>query len=355
MRRVKLPLHLKKTDEEQSTVDLTTNYLGLELKNPVVPSASPLSRSLDTARQLEDAGASALVMYSLFEEELKDQQQRQDAFLLDQEMGHSEADSYLPVHAEPGNELEIYLEQIQRLKSALDIPVIASLNGVSLNGWVENGTLLAEAGADALELNAYYVAADPTLSSGEMEQRYIALLSELRGVVDIPITVKLSPYFSSLGNFVKSLEAAGANGISLFNRFYQPDIDVDTLRIAPVMHLSHSSDALLAMRWLGILHGRTQLSMAATGGIHTAEDAIKMLLAGADITHLCSTLLVHGPKQLSHILSGIEQWLEESPYQSIDQVKGVLTHQQMSDPATYERASYVKMLGSYAVNKTGWD
>lgn len=336
-------------------MDLSTNYLGLELKNPLVPSASPLSRSLDTARALEDAGASALVMYSLFEEELRDQQTRQMAFLADQEMGHSEADSYLPVHADHGDELDNYLEQIRRLKESLSIPVIASLNGVSLDGWVENGKLLAEAGADALELNAYYVAADLQLSSGEMEQRYLTLLSELRGAVELPITVKLSPFFSSLGNFVKNLESAGANGVSLFNRFYQPDIDVDTLRVAPALHLSQAHDSLLAMRWMGILHGRVNLSLAATGGIHTAEDAIKMLLAGADITHLCSALLLHGPRQLTRILRGIESWLDESPYDAIDQVKGVLSHQQLADPAAYERASYVKMLSGYAVNRSSWD
>jgi dihydroorotate dehydrogenase (fumarate) len=335
-------------------VDLRTNYLGLELKNPVVPSASPLSRSLDTARALEDAGASALVMYSLFEEELNEQLM-QTAFLQQQEVGYSEAESFLPVHAEPANELDNYLEQLQRLKGSLSIPVIASLNGVSLDGWVENGRLLAEAGADALELNAYYVAADTDITAAEMEQRYTALLSELRGAVSIPITVKLSPYFSALGNFVKTLESAGANGISLFNRFYQPDIDIDTLRVAPALHLSHSSDTLLAMRWLGILHGRVGLSMAATGGIHTAEDAVKMVLAGADVTHLCSTLLLHGPKRLGEILEGLEQWLEESPYESLAQAKGVLAHQHTADPGAYERASYVKMLGSYVVNRSAWD
>lgn len=335
-------------------MDLSTNYLGLALKNPVVPSASPLSRSLDTARELEDAGASALVMYSLFEEELNEQMM-QSAFLQQQDVGYSEAESFLPVHGSMGNELDNYLEQLQRLKGALSIPVIASLNGVSLDGWVENGKQLADAGADALELNAYYVAADTALSGAEMEQRYIALLQELRSVVDIPITVKLSPYFSSLGNFIKSLESTGANGVSLFNRFYQPDIDIDTLRVAPALHLSHSTDTLLAMRWLGILHGRVNLSMAATGGIHTAEDAVKMLLAGADVTHLCSTLLLHGPKRLNMILNGLEQWLEESPYESLEQAKGVLAHAHTTDPGAYERASYVKMLGGYVVNRAAWD
>lgn len=335
-------------------MDLSTRYLGLELKNPVVPSASPLSRSLDTARALEDAGASALVMYSLFEEEL-DEQMMQSAFLQHQDVGYSEAESFLPVHTDPGSGLDRYLEQLRRLKESLSIPVIASLNGVSLDGWVENGRLLTEAGADALELNAYYVAADPAVSAGEMEQRYLSLLSELRGTVSLPITVKLSPFFSSLGNFVGNLESAGANGVSLFNRFYQPDIDIDSLRVAPTLHLSHSTDTLLAMRWLGLLRGRVGLSMAATGGIHTSEDAIKMLLAGADVTHLCSTLLLHGPKQLRLILNGITAWLDESPYDSLEQIKGVLAQQHTVDPAAYERASYVKLLGSYEVNRAAWD
>ncbi len=336
------------------SVDLRTHYLGLELKNPVVPSASPLSRSLDTARALEDAGAAALVMYSLFEEELHEQLQ-QAAFLEHQQVGYSEAESFLPVHAEPGSGLDAYLEQLRRLKETLSIPVIASLNGVSLDGWVENGKLLAEAGADALELNAYYVAANPAISANEIEQRYITLLSELRKVVSIPITVKLSPYFSALGNFVTQLEAAGANGISLFNRFYQPDIDIDSLRVAPTLHLSHPGDNLLAMRWLGLLSGRVALSMAATGGIHRAEDAIKMLLAGADVTHLCSALLLHGPKRLREILNDISTWLEESPYDSLEQVKGVLSQHHAKEPADYERASYVKMLDSFKVNRTAWD
>ena len=336
------------------SVDLRTHYLGLELKNPLVPSASPLSRSLDTARALEDAGASALVMYSLFEEELNEQM-HQAAFLEQQEVGYSEAESFLPVHAEQGNGLDDYLEQLQRLKQALSIPVIASLNGVSLDGWVEHGKLLAEAGADALELNAYYVAADPMTNASEIEERYITLLSELRKAVSIPITVKLSPFFSALGHFVTRLEAAGANGISLFNRFYQPDIDIDSLRVSPTLHLSHAGDNLLAMRWLGLLHGRVDLSMAATGGIHSSEDAIKMLLAGADITHLCSALLLHGPKKLQGILGGISAWLEESPYDSLDQIKGVLSQHHTKNPSDYERASYVRMLDSYKVNRAAWD
>ncbi len=333
-------------------MDLSTRYLGLDLENPFVPSASPLSRSLDTARRLEDAGASALVMYSLFEEELRGEE---SPFLNDQQLGHSEADSFLPVHADSGDALSNYLEQIQRLKHALSIPVIASLNGTSLSGWVENGKLLQEAGADAIELNVYRIAAEIGVNAEDMELCYTTLLKQLRAKVSIPITVKLSPFFSALGNFVLQLEEAGANGVSLFNRFYQPDIDIDTLRVAPTLHLSKPHDSLLAMRWLGILHGRTHLSLAATGGIHTAEDAIKMLLAGADITHLCSTLLLHGPNQLRRIHQGVEKWLDESPYDTIDQIKGALSHSQISDPAAYERASYVSILGGYSVNSSAWD
>jgi dihydroorotate dehydrogenase (fumarate) len=330
-------------------MDLRTHYLGLELANPLVPSASPLSRDLDMARRLEDAGAAALVMYSLFEEELHPH------LLPPHEFGHVEAQSYLPVPSQPVAALDSYLQQIAALKRVLHIPVIASLNGSSRNGWVENGKLLAEAGADALELNLYTIAAEVETDSQQLEQHYLALLTELRGVVTIPITVKLSPYFTALANMVASLEAAGANGVSLFNRFYQPDIDTDTLRLSPRLQLSHPGDTLLAMRWLGILHGKVGLSLAATGGIHHATDAIKMLLAGADVTHLCSALLRHGPRRLSEILRGMEQWLEESPYESLEMLKGSLAHRHAGVDSAYERASYVRMLGSYALNPTQWD
>ncbi len=330
-------------------MSLATHYLGLELKNPLVPSASPLSRDLDMAKRLEDAGAAALVMYSLFEEEMLTHTPEPHF------VAHAEAQSFLPVHPHSSNALDSYLEQLQRLKQSLEIPLIASLNGVSLDGWVENGRLLAEAGADALELNSYCVAADRNIDACQTEQEYLMLLAELRGVVDIPITVKLSPYFSALTNFVAELESGGANGVSLFNRFYQPDIDIDTLRVTPRLQLSHPGDNLLTQRWLGILHGNVGLSLAATGGIHTAEDAIKMVLAGADITHLCSALLLHGPRRLAEILEGIELWLEESPYDSLESCQGVLAHRHHGEDSAYERASYVKMLGAYAINPTQWE
>lgn len=328
-------------------MDLRTTYLGLPLKNPLVPSASPLSRSLDTAKRLEDAGAAALVMYSLFEEELQHDREVMDAYLDNQTLGHAEASSYLPLHADMPSRLEQYLEQLQRLKQALEIPVIASLNGVTPGGWIEHGKALQQAGADALELNVYYIAGDMQISGGEVERRYIDLLHELRQHVTLPIAMKLSPQFSSVANIVSHLEKVGAAGVSLFNRFYQPDIDIDSLRVAPQLQLSSSAEALLALRWIAILHGRVKLTLAATGGVHDHNDALKMLLAGADVVHICSTLLLHGPGRLTEILDGIEAWLEESPYESIEQLKGTLSQYHNGNASAYARANYLQLLDSY--------
>lgn len=333
-------------------MDLRTTYLGLPLKNPLVPSASPLSRSLDTAKRLEDAGAAALVMYSLFEEELQHDQEVMDAYLQNQTLGHGEASSFLPLHADMPSRLEQYLEQLQRLKQTLEIPVIASLNGVTPGGWIEQGKALQEAGADALELNVYYIAGDMQISGGDVERRYIDLLHELRQQVTLPIAMKLSPQFSSVANIVGHLEQVGAAGVSLFNRFYQPDIDIDSLRVAPQLHLSSSAEALLALRWIAILHGRVKLTLAATGGVHNHEDAVKMLLAGADVVHLCSALLLHGPGRLTEILRGIEAWLEESPYESIEQLKGTLSQQHSGDASAYARANYLQLLDNYTPGGT---
>lgn len=328
-------------------MDLHTTYVGLKLKNPLVPSASPLPRSTDTAKRLEDAGAAAIVMYSLFEEEIEHDQAVMDSYLQQQSLGHAEASSFLPVHGDMPSKHERYLEQLQRLKQCLEIPVIASLNGTTPGGWIDYGTALEQAGADALELNVYYIAGDIALSGAEVEQRYIDLLTELRQHVSLPIIMKLSPQFSSVANMVHRLEQAGADGVSLFNRFYQPDIDLDSLRIAPQLHLSSSAESLLTMRWIAILYGRVQLTLAATGGVHTHEDALKMLLAGADVVHLCSTLLLHGPQRLSEILRGMERWLEASPYESVEQCKGVLSQRHAADPAAYARANYLQLIDSF--------
>jgi len=284
-------------------VDLTTDYLGLKLANPLVPSASPLSKDVSSARRLEDAGASALVMYSLFEEKIEAEEHQIERFFYQQAIGHGEADSFHPVPDNIQTYQEQYLEQLQKIKSALAIPVIASLNGTSLSGWVEYGRQLQQAGADALELNIYHVAANAEESSDAVENRYLDILQELKGHVSLPIVMKLSSQFSSPIHFAKRLEAAGANGIALFNRFYQPDIDLETLEVLPKLELSSPSEALMRIRWTALLYGRTQLSLAVTGGFHETPDVVKALLAGADVVHLCSVLLKQGVGRLTEILT----------------------------------------------------
>jgi len=328
-------------------IDLSTDYCGIKLRNPLVPSASPLSRSLDMARRLEDAGAAALVMYSLFEEELEAEEEQVMRFVLHGQLGHGEAESFLPDHGLYKSGLDAYLEHLASLKQHLEIPVVASLNGTSLSGWVELGRELQRAGADALELNVYHVAAEPLRPGDAVEARYIGLLTELRGVVDIPVIMKLSPYFSSLPHLVQALEAAGARGVALFNRFYQPDIDLDSLTVAHRLHLSYPNEALLRIRWLSILHGRTNLTLAATGGVHSHEEALKMLLAGADVVHLASCLLQQGPARLGTILKDMRAWMEAREYASVAQLKGSMSQQHLPDPSIMARASYVRLLREF--------
>lgn len=287
-------------------------------------------------------------MSSLFEEELRHEEEITTRFLIHQELGHAEANSFLPFHGQYKRGLDQYLEQLVALKRSLDIPVIASLNGVSLDGWVAHGGELQQAGADALELNVYYLAADIKQSSAELESRYLELVRELRSQVAIPIAVKLSSQFTTIPHFVKQLETAGADGVALFNRFYQPDIDLDTLRIAPRLHLSTSADTLMAMRWIALLYGRVELSLAATGGVHTAADALKMLLAGADVAHLCGTLIDHGPQRLARIKSDMETWMEEQGFVSVTEIKGRVSQQHAADPAAFERANYLWVLDNYS-------
>jgi dihydroorotate dehydrogenase (fumarate) len=335
-------------------IDLSTDYLGLKLKNPLVPSASPLSRNLDTALRLEDAGASALVMYSLFEEELHAEDAMMERFLVQAGIGHSEAQGFLPDQGEIRNGLERYLDHLQRLKSRLGIPVVASLNGVSLTGWVELGRALQQAGADALELNVYHVAGDMQESGDVVEARYLSLLGELRKVVSLPIVMKLSPFFSSLPNFVGKLERAGARGVALFNRFYQPDIDLDKLCVVDRLHLSTADEALLRIRWLSILHGRTRLTLAATGGVHSHEEAMKLLLVGADVVHLASCLLERGPGRLTQILHDMERWMSEREYASVAQLKGSMSQKNLSDPSAMARSSYLRVLDSFSPRPGEW-
>jgi len=295
-------------------IDLSTEYLGLKLANPLVPSSSPLTGELDSAKKLEDAGASALVLPSLFEEAIEYEQKQLERFVNSQSLGHCEAQSYQPVPEDYNSELDNYLERIQQFKSALDIPVIASLNGISTDGWIDTGKELQQAGADALELNVYYIAGDPDTSGEEVEQRYLQLLTDLRQHISIPVTMKLSSQFSSIANMVLKLQQAGAQGVSLFNRFYQPDIDLETLQIKPHLDLSSSMESLLRIRWIALIRGRVDLSIAATGGFHRVEDIIKALLVGADITHLCSVLLQNGPEHIAVLQQELRYWLEEHEY-----------------------------------------
>lgn len=340
-------------------IDLSTDYVGLKLKNPLVPSASPLSRTLDGALALEDAGASALVMHSLFEEELRAEEGMADRFLLHADLGNAEADGFLPDDGQFQSCFDQYLEHLQKLKTRLEIPVIASLNGVSLSGWVELGKEMQQAGADALELNVYHVAADAIHSGAEVEVRYITLLHELRNVVKLPIIMKLSPFFSSLPHFIGQLEQAGANGVALFNRFMQPDIDLgespqDRLSMVEQLHLSYPDEVLLRMRWIAILRGRTPLSLAATGGVHGYQEVMKLLLAGADVVHMTSCLLQHGPQRLAQILQDVERWMSEREYESVAQLKGSMSQKNLPDPSAVERASYIRAIRNFEPPRGVW-
>lgn len=331
-------------------MDLTTNYLGFELKNPIVPSSSPLSKSIAQAKELEDQGASALIMYSLFEEAVTTETETMNRFLHQQDTGFAEiGEGFIPDWNDFSTGLDNYLDNLRKLKEALDIPIIASLNGVTPGGWIEHAKELEQAGADALELNVYYVAADINLDGSQVEERYLEILRLLKSQISIPINMKLSPSFGSVGNMVQRLADAGADGVSLFNRFYQPDINTDNLRLQPSLHPSTSAEALLAMRWIAILYGRIDgLSLGATGGIHTADDAIKLLLAGTDAVHLCSTLLKNGAPQVSRILDGITHWMEEQSFESITDIRGRVSALAVPNPAEFERANYVNIIDSYS-------
>ncbi len=329
-------------------IDLSTEYLGLKLANPLVPSSSPLTAELDSAKKLEDAGASALVLPSLFEEAIEYEQKQLERFVNSQSLGHFEAQSYQPVPEDYSSELDNYLESIQQFKSALDIPVIASLNGISTNGWIDSGKELQQAGADALELNVYYIAGDPDTSGEEVENRYLQLLTDLRQHISIPVTMKLSSQFSSIANMVLKLQQAGAQGVSLFNRFYQPDIDLETLQIKPHLDLSSSMESLLRIRWIALIRGRVDLSIAATGGFHRTEDIIKALLVGADITHLCSVLLQNGPEHIAVLKQELQYWLEEHEYDSVTQMKGSVSKSCAINPAALEHSNYMHVIKSYS-------
>ena len=329
------------------SVDLRTNYLGMELANPLVPSASPMSARIDTLKRLQDAGAAAVVMQSLFEEQIEHEQLEVLRVLEAGSHSFAEALDYLPELEDYNIGPDAYLRHLEATKRELEIPVMASLNGSSPGGWVHYAKLMQDAGADAIELNVYFVAADPQLSAYDVERRYLDLVEAVREAVQIPLAVKVGPFFSSMANMALRLVAAGADGLVLFNRFLQPDIDLETLGVDTTLHLSSAEEVRLPLRWIALLKGRVAASLAATTGVHTAEDALKLLLVGADVTMMASALFRHGPEHLGTVLEGIGRWLAEREYASIEQMKGSVSQAACEDPVAFERANYMEALASY--------
>jgi len=323
--------------------DLRTRYLGLDLRTPLVASASPLTGSLDGLRRLEEAGAAAVVLPSLFEEQLTAEADQVGRLL---EAGAGSLPAALALddyNAGPYG----YLALVEKAKASLQIPVIASLNGVTPGAWVEHASLLEEAGADALELNSYYVSSSPGLAGSEVEWRYLELVGLVRQRIGIPLAVKLSPYFSSLANLARQLVEAGSDGLVLFNRFYQPDLDLDTLEVTPQLELSSSEELRLPLRWIAILHRKVPASLAASTGVHTAADVVKVLLAGADVAMMTSALLRHGPEHLRVVEAGLRDWLDERRMESVGHARGLRSQRSVRDPAAWERANYITMLAGY--------
>lgn len=328
-------------------MDLTTSYMGLKLKSPFVPSAGPLTEKLDTARKLEDAGAAAVVMHSIFEEQITHEQLELLHFTTQGTESSAEALSFFPEPSEYRLGPDEYLNLVRGLKKALSIPVIASVNGVTPGGWTSYAKKMEEAGADALECNIYFLATDPGETGQTIEERYLEIARSVKSQVKIPVAIKLSPHFSSIAAMAKKLDEAGIDGLALFNRFYQPDIDLKELEVTPNLILSTPFESRMVMRWIAVLHGRIKASLAATSGVHTHEDAIKLIMSGADVVHLCSALLKHGPSHLSHIEKAMRDWMEEHDYDSVSQMKGSMSQRNVPDPAAFERANYMKTLNSY--------
>jgi dihydroorotate dehydrogenase (fumarate) len=328
-------------------MNLTTNYLGLLLKNPIVASSSPLSHSVDSIRRLEDAGAAAVVMYSLFEEQIGFDSYYIDHHLTQGTDSYAESISYFPDMQSYNVGPDEYLNLIRRAKEAVGIPVIGSLNGASVGGWTDYSTLIEEAGADALELNVYYLPTNTEIKGSDVEALYLDILASVREVVTIPVAVKLSPFFSSIANMANRLSDQGADGLVLFNRFYQPDFDLENLEVATRLVLSNSNELRLPLRWIAILHGRVNADLAITSGVHTSQDVIKGLMAGAKVTMMASELLQNGIRRIGQVLNELVTWLREHEYESVTQMIGSMSQKHCAEPAAYERANYMKMLQSY--------
>ncbi len=329
-------------------MDLSTTYMGLKLKNPLVVAASPLTEEIDNFRRLEDAGVAAIVHYSLFEEQITMEIYEADHYLTFGTESFVESLSYFPTPSQFILGPEEYLDHIRLAKKAVGIPVIGSLNGHSDGAWIKYAKYIEEAGADALELNIYFLSTDLDVQSEQVENNYLEILRSVKKNVRIPVAVKLSPFFSSLPHMAKRLDQEGADALILFNRFYQPDIDLENLEIAPSILLSNRNDMRLPLRWIAILYGRIKANLAATSGIHQAEDVLKMLMVGADVAMLCSTLLRKGIGHVSTILTGMEQWMQVHEYQSVQQMKGSMSQKMCTNPEMFERANYMKVLKSFS-------
>lgn len=328
-------------------MDLTTTYMGLKLKNPIVPSAGPLTAKIDSIKQLAEAGAAAVVLHSLFEEQIRHEIHELDHHLTQGTESFAEALNYFPQVDEFRLGPDEYLDHIRAAKKAVNIPVIASLNGVSTGGWMDLAHQMEQAGADALELNVYYVAADVDLTPAEVEQRYVDVLKTVKSKVKIPVAMKIGAYFTAVGHTIKRLADAGADGLVLFNRFYQPDIDLETLEVLPDLELSTTHEMRLPLRWIAITRPHVKCSLAATTGVSTGEDVIKLVMAGADAVQICSVLLRRGVGTLAEIVKDVRAWGESREYESIAQMKGSMSQKSCASPAAFERANYMKALTQY--------
>jgi len=336
-------------------IDLSTSYLGMKLGSPLVVSASPLSRDVDGICRLEEAGASAVVLYSLFEEQLRQEEVDLEYHLNAGTESFAESLTYFPQPSEFQTGPEGYLNHIRKAKSSVSIPVIASLNGSTLGGWTKFAAEIERAGADAIECNIYYIPTDPELLAADVEKTYVDILQAVKSAVTIPVAVKLSPFFSNMANMARRFDEAGADALVLFNRFYQPDIDLEELEIRPNVLLSTPQALRLPLTWIGILYGRVKAGLAATGGVHGAEDVIKLLMVGANVTMLCSSLMRHGVNHLRHLERELRNWMEEHEYESVAQMQGSMSQIKCPDPAAFERAQYMRAVkGMQHIHMAGW-
>jgi len=328
-------------------MDLSTTYLGLNIKSPIVPSAGPLSEDIGNIRQMEDAGAGAVVLYSLFEEQIDHESLEFNYRTNIHSESFAEATTYFPDTFEYKFGPENYLEHISKVKASVDIPVIASLNGKSVGNWIKYAKLIEEAGADAIELNIYFLATDINQKSEELEKKYVHIVRRVSSEVKIPVAVKMHPFFSSVTHIAKEFSEAGAQGLVLFNRFYQPDMDLEKLEVIPNVILSTPMAMRLPLRWIGILYGRVSADLAATSGIYTEEDVIKMIMAGANVTQMLSAILKFGIGHIAEVITRLKLWMEKNEYDSLYQMRGSMSYKNVADPSSYERANYIKMLHSY--------